>query len=240
MDDSAAGNAHEIGVLVRSTLITNPVIAVVTGGVLSEMYRLSRVVRAQGRLLSCGGIHFSSASTGGPLARYRELIASGSVAEDPQQLHTLQSFDKLYTQLLSYPAPGSAPISSGTSKGAEKDEGFWGSWFSSPKPAAKPATQSTNTSSTAPNGIYLYGGVGCGKTFMMDLFYDSLPIQKKRRIHFNDFMIDTHKKLHQLRKNAKQTDYILETLTSDLIKSSYVLCFDEFQVGISSQSVNLC
>ena len=65
---------------------------------------------------------------------------------------------------------------------------------------------------------------------MMDLFYDSLPIQKKKRIHFNDFMIDTHKKLHQLRKNTNQTDYILEALTSDLIKSSYVLCFDEFQV----------
>lgn len=68
------------------------------------------------------------------------------------------------------------------------------------------------------------------KTFMMDLFYETLPITRKKRMHFNDFMIETHKKLHSLRKQSNQTNYIMDTLTSEMVQSTYVLCFDEFQV----------
>ena len=77
--------------------------------------------------------------------------------------------------------------------------------------------------SPTPNSLYLYGGTGCGKTYLMDLFYDTLPItgthslthsptnalihslhSGKRRIHFHNFMIDIHKRLHayRMRNNA--------------------------------------
>jgi len=42
-------------------------------------------------------------------------------------------------------------------------------------------------------GIYLYGTPGCGKTYLMDLFYDSLPIEEKERVHFNEFMLEIQK-----------------------------------------------
>jgi protein AFG1 len=45
----------------------------------------------------------------------------------------------------------------------------------------------------------MWGSTGCGKTFLMDLFYDVIPIEKKKRIHFNNFMLNVHKKLFQLK-----------------------------------------
>jgi predicted ATPase len=46
-------------------------------------------------------------------------------------------------------------------------------------------------------GLYLFGTPGCGKTYLMDLFYDSLPIQEKKRVHFNEFMLDVQKEIHR-------------------------------------------
>lgn len=171
-----------------------------------------------------------SGSADGPLQMYRDLVQAGSITADEQQLHTLQSFDRLYRELIAYQAP---PIVStwNTRTGLKQEKkGFFDSFFGSSEPVPKAVVAASAVNSPAPNGIYLYGGPGCGKTFMMDVFYESLPLQRKCRVHFNDFMIDTHKKLHQLKKNDKTTDYILEGLTNDLIKSAYVLCFDEFQV----------
>ena len=48
-----------------------------------------------------------------------------------------------------------------------------------------------------PRSMYLWGGPGCGKTFLMDMFYDSIPIEKKRRVHFHDFMSETHFRIHE-------------------------------------------
>ena len=46
--------------------------------------------------------------------------------------------------------------------------------------------------SNAPDGLYLHGGVGTGKTFVMDLFFDAAPVTAKRRVHFHEFMLDVH------------------------------------------------
>jgi protein AFG1 len=45
----------------------------------------------------------------------------------------------------------------------------------------------------SPKGLYLYGGVGCGKTMLMDLFHDACNISRKKRVHFHAFMLDIHK-----------------------------------------------
>ena len=48
--------------------------------------------------------------------------------------------------------------------------------------------------SSSPKGLYLYGGVGCGKTTLMDLFHDSCSVTRKKRVHFHEFMLDTHQR----------------------------------------------
>jgi predicted ATPase len=82
-------------------------------------------------------------------------------------------------------------------------------------------------------GLYIYGSPGCGKTFLMDLFYNSVDLKKKKRTHFNEFMLEVHDNLHKLRSKLtyKTTDmdplYILAT---EMAKEYNLICFDEFQV----------
>ena len=75
-------------------------------------------------------------------------------------------------------------------------------------------------------GIYLWGGVGRGKTFLMDIFYQSLPIESKRRVHFHRFMNEVHQSLRQLRGIENP----LQHLARELSKKTRVLCLDEFVI----------
>jgi cell division protein ZapE len=78
-------------------------------------------------------------------------------------------------------------------------------------------------------GVYLYGGVGRGKSMLMDLFFDHVPdTVKKRRIHFHEFMIETHDWLHDNR--GKGMDDLLPRYAADVAKNIKLLCFDEFHV----------
>tara|TARA_R110002124_G_scaffold287365_1_gene474239 strand:+ start:171060 stop:172187 length:1128 start_codon:yes stop_codon:yes gene_type:complete len=82
-------------------------------------------------------------------------------------------------------------------------------------------------------GLYIYGGVGRGKTFLMDMFFDSLPdTVKKKRIHFHEFMRDAHDFLHQKRqdKTHKDADALIPALADWISGQCSVLCFDEFHV----------
>jgi len=80
-----------------------------------------------------------------------------------------------------------------------------------------------------PKGIYLHGGVGRGKSMIMDLFFDEVPIRhRKRRIHFHEFMIETHDWLHANRK--ERVDDLLPRYAEYVSKKIKVLCFDEFHV----------
>src|SRR5580698_1920836 len=76
-------------------------------------------------------------------------------------------------------------------------------------------------------GLYLWGGVGRGKTWLMDMFYDSLPFAQKRRRHFHRFMQDVH---NGLKEHAGQ-QAPLERVADTLAARVEVLCFDEFQVS---------
>jgi protein AFG1 len=85
-----------------------------------------------------------------------------------------------------------------------------------------------------PLGLYLHGSVGCGKSFLMDLFYANLPPafeDSKRRVHFHAFMMDVHKRGHRLKaENGLESDWIVH-VARELAREARVLCFDEFQVG---------
>ena len=76
-------------------------------------------------------------------------------------------------------------------------------------------------------GIYLWGGVGRGKTFLMDLFFNTLPIERKRRVHFHRMMREVHARLRDLR-NVEDP---LDRVAADIAKETDVLCFDEFFVS---------
>ena len=75
-------------------------------------------------------------------------------------------------------------------------------------------------------GLYVWGGVGRGKTFLMDAFYDVLPIEDKHRLHFHRFMILAHERLHELKKAPNA----LEVIASQYAAQYRVLCLDEMHI----------
>ena len=83
------------------------------------------------------------------------------------------------------------------------------------------------SSQPGPRGIYLWGGVGRGKTFLMDLFFGSLNIDKKKRIHFHRMMRDIHARL----KTLDNVEDPLDRVAGDIAFEIRVLCFDEFFVS---------
>jgi cell division protein ZapE len=81
-------------------------------------------------------------------------------------------------------------------------------------------------SPVVPNGLYLWGGVGRGKTFLMDAFYNCLPYRRKRRIHFHNFMAEVHREMKLL---ADKKDPLM-VLADNIALSTRVLCLDEFHI----------
>lgn len=77
----------------------------------------------------------------------------------------------------------------------------------------------------------MYGDVGCGKTMLMDLFYDTLPpnITAKTRIHFHNFMQDVHHRLHVVKMNHGIDVDGVPFVAAEIAERASVLCFDEFQ-----------
>ena len=86
-----------------------------------------------------------------------------------------------------------------------------------------------------PVGLYIYGGVGRGKSMLMDLFYDTAPVALRRRVHFHEFMQEVHGAVHEWRQAHKQgevkgDDPIAPVAADIAAKRRRLLCFDEFQV----------
>ena len=109
-----------------------------------------------------------------PSAAYAAGVARGEWQDDPAQHPALVELDRLHAAL-------SAPVNGG---------GLFARLFRNDVP-------------DAPRGLYLWGGVGRGKTFLIDLFFDGLPIAEKRRTHFHRFIRDVHERL---RAHAGQRD----------------------------------
>ena len=83
-------------------------------------------------------------------------------------------------------------------------------------------------------GLYIYGDVGRGKTMLMDLFFEASPVQRKRRAHFHEFMIDVHERVHGFRQKMKVGEHAgedpIELTAKELAREAWLLCFDEFHV----------
>jgi len=81
----------------------------------------------------------------------------------------------------------------------------------------------------SPKGLYIWGDVGRGKTLLMDFFFEEVAVARKRRAHFNRFMMDVHARIHAERQRAGSGDPI-PVVAQALAGEARLLCFDEFQV----------
>lgn len=133
-----------------------------------------------------------------PGRAYAEGVASGRWSDDPAQRAVLREFDRIFHAL--HPRLGSGLLDRLRAR------------FSPPP---------------VPRGLYLWGGVGRGKTFLVDLFYEHLPGSAKRRVHFHRFMGEVHARL----KALGETRDPLVQVAADIAAEVRVLCLDEFFVS---------
>ncbi|KAJ3278876.1 hypothetical protein HK104_001957, partial [Borealophlyctis nickersoniae] len=95
--------------------------------------------------------------------------------------------------------------------------------------------QSEDQEISGPRGIWLYGEVGTGKTQAMDLFFSSVPIERKKRVHFDAFMVSVFAKIHDWHKHppsSRPANYhVTELVARDMMREAWLLCLDEFQVS---------
>ena len=138
------------------------------------------------------------------------MVAAGDLQPDPLQAIMALRFDRLLEAIQAQrPARKSSAL---------------GWLFASRKPEK----------SVVPRGLYIHGGVGRGKTMLMDLFFSLVPIKRKRRAHFHEFMADVHDRIHKHRQKlkngeTKQADPV-PPVAESLIEEARLLCFDEFSV----------
>jgi cell division protein ZapE len=92
-----------------------------------------------------------------------------------------------------------------------------------------------SSNNTDIKGLYIWGSVGRGKTMLMDLFFHALPAERKKRVHFHDFMMDVHGRIHAWRQNLKEGKVKnpdpIQPVAEALAEEAWVLCFDEFAVN---------
>lgn len=138
----------------------------------------------------------------------------------------VESLQHLHNELRYYHAPPVVHPSLHNLKPAKKS--VFSSLFGKTR-GAQPAIG--EIPDTLPRGLYLYGDVGSGKTMLMDLFYDTLPVsvKTKTRIHFHNFMQDVHRRLHRIKTEHGSDIDAVPYVAADIAEQGNVLCYDEFQ-----------
>jgi cell division protein ZapE len=141
--------------------------------------------------------------------RFAALIAAGKIEADPGQAMLAEQLTALAHRL--------------DQRRLSRKSSSLGWLFGSQAKAGAPL-----------KGLYVYGEVGRGKTLLMDLFFETSPVVRKRRVHFHEFMADVHERIHTYRlelKNgaAAEQDPILRAATA-IAEESWLLCFDEFHI----------
>lgn len=137
---------------------------------------------------------------------YQQLVDSKRITRDPAQEQVISRLSKLTKHMASYIA--------------SRDKG----WLTRLVPG--------KNSQEAPRGLYISGDVGRGKSMVMDLFFETCHIEKKRRVHFHAFMMEVHRELQAWRQNSKRSEKDpIPPLAKKIADQAYLLCFDEFQVN---------
>ncbi len=141
---------------------------------------------------------------------YQDLVSAGKINADPAQERAMALLNTLGEDLLSY--------------SNQMGKQGWAARLGLGGKKQKP-----------PKGLYLWGGVGRGKSMIMDLFFDHVPIENKQRVHFHAFMQEVHRRIHAFReaqKAGKVSDGKdpVPALARVIYERAWLLCFDEFHV----------
>ncbi|MBV1796980.1 cell division protein ZapE [Siccirubricoccus sp. G192] len=148
----------------------------------------------------------------GPLPAYRARVAAGTLRPDPAQELAAETLQDLWRRLRGYDPSPEAP----------EQGGFLARFF-----RRKPVDEAPEGT---PQGLYLVGEVGRGKSMLMDLFFACADVPRKRRIHFHQFMQQCHQRIHAWKQaNPGEADPI-PPLADSIAAEAALLCFDEFQV----------
>ena len=140
----------------------------------------------------------------GVLAAYQALVAAGELRPDPEQAAAAERLDGLQQELEAIPPHGSL---------------LWRLARRKPAP---------------PRGVYLWGGVGRGKSMLMDLLFNCTAIEAKRRVHFHAFMLEVHARLREARQGESGDP--IPIVAAALAKDLRLLAFDEMVVGNSADA----
>ncbi|MBO0346464.1 cell division protein ZapE [Roseibium limicola] len=142
--------------------------------------------------------------------KYEALVSAGEISEDPIQLDIVRRLDQLNTDL--------SQLRLATKKSSL-------GWLFKRNRQTPEHVQ----------GLYLWGGVGRGKTMIMDLFMEVAVVRRKRRAHFHEFMADVHERIHAYRQALKRGevkgDDPIAPVAAQLAEETRLLCFDEFSVN---------
>ena len=154
------------------------------------------------------GASGGSPAAGGetPIQRYRAKLAAGELEADPAQELAVEKLQVLHHRLAHYDL---------------REGSLWQRVL-----RLKPREP-------APEGLYIFGEVGRGKSMLMDLFFDVAPVSRKRRVHFHSFMREVHEAINGFRKAAageRDGDDPIEPLAKTIAEAAWLLCFDEFEV----------
>lgn len=128
---------------------------------------------------------------------YEATLAERGYASDPAQLSALEALERCETEWADYKARRSNAIT---------------------KLLRHPPL---------PRGVYMHGGVGRGKSFLMDCFFNAVPLQRKTRLHFHEFMREVHRELAELKGVVNP----LDELGQRIARRHRLICFDEFHVA---------
>ena len=150
-----------------------------------------------------------------PIERYRARLAAGQLQPDKAQAHAAYALEALYRALKVY---------------RPKSRNIFGFGFG-------------RNELDPPKGLYIHGDVGRGKSALMDMFYESAPPARKRRVHFNQFMTETHQRIHEWRnlsqrERSRRPEFVREAeddpiapVAKRILSEATLLCLDEFQVN---------
>ncbi|AUO02625.1 cell division protein ZapE [Serratia marcescens] len=144
-----------------------------------------------------------------PLSRYQQALDAGEYQADEVQRRAVTQLDRIYQALLQKPAV-SAPAGGLRGK------------------LSRLLGKGGDTAPQRPvQGLYMWGGVGRGKTWLMDMFFHSLPGDRKMRLHFHRFMLRVHEELTELQGRENPLEIVADGFKAE----TDVLCFDEFFVS---------
>jgi cell division protein ZapE len=133
----------------------------------------------------------------GMIRAFNEALSSRGIVADPAQLMAAMRLQQFYDELIAF------------------------------KAARRSRLRKLLVHPVLPRGVWFWGGVGRGKSFLMDCFYEAVPYQRKRRVHFHAFMAEVHERLKRYRNEPDP----LARVAAQVGRETRLMCFDEFHIS---------